>query len=78
MKKPGKQRIDQLLVERGLADTRQKAQAMVLTGSVRVGGQRVDKPGHSVPSDAAVEVTIAAFFGSKTAARLELSPRLPL
>lgn len=56
MKGAGKQRIDQLLVERGLAGTRQKAQALVLAGSVRVAGQRVDKPGQSVPSDAAVEL----------------------
>jgi 23S rRNA (cytidine1920-2'-O)/16S rRNA (cytidine1409-2'-O)-methyltransferase len=44
MKAP-RQRIDRLLVERGLAATREKAQALVLAGQVRVAGQRVDKAG---------------------------------
>lgn len=52
-----KQRLDVLLVERGLAESRQKAQAMILAGEVRVGGQRADKPGASFPDDAAIELT---------------------
>jgi 23S rRNA (cytidine1920-2'-O)/16S rRNA (cytidine1409-2'-O)-methyltransferase len=40
-----RQRIDTLLVERGLAETRAKAQALVLAGAVVVGDRRVDKPG---------------------------------
>ncbi|HUK91538.1 MAG TPA: TlyA family RNA methyltransferase [Blastocatellia bacterium] len=40
-----KHRIDNILVERGLAETRSKAQALVLAGSVLVENQRVDKPG---------------------------------
>jgi 23S rRNA (cytidine1920-2'-O)/16S rRNA (cytidine1409-2'-O)-methyltransferase len=51
-----KQRLDILLVERGLAESRQKAQAMLLAGEVRVAGQRHDKPGERVPVDIAVEV----------------------
>lgn len=51
-----KVRLDALLVERGLAPTRQKAQALVLAGRVRVGGQVVDKPGKLVASDAQVTV----------------------
>lgn len=51
-----KQRIDQLLLERGLAESREKAQALILAGHVLVNGQREDKPGHSVGVDAAVEV----------------------
>lgn len=57
MKAGAKLRIDQLLVERGLADSREKAQALVLAGEVRVEGQRADKPGRAVPCDAQVEVT---------------------
>jgi 23S rRNA (cytidine1920-2'-O)/16S rRNA (cytidine1409-2'-O)-methyltransferase len=53
---PSKQRIDQLLVARGLADTREKAQALVLAGHVLVNGQKENKPGHSVPDDAAIDV----------------------
>jgi 23S rRNA (cytidine1920-2'-O)/16S rRNA (cytidine1409-2'-O)-methyltransferase len=52
-----KQRLDLLLVERGLAESRQKAQAMLLAGEVRVAGQRHDKPGARVPIDAPVEIT---------------------
>ena len=51
-----KQRLDILLVERGLAESRQKAQAMLLAGEVRVGGQRHDKPGERVAIDVAIEI----------------------
>ncbi|MDD5544411.1 MAG: TlyA family RNA methyltransferase [Acidobacteriia bacterium] len=43
-----KSRIDKLLVERGLALTRQKAQALILAGQVVVGDERIDKPGQLV------------------------------
>ena len=43
-------RLDRLLVERGLAPTREKAQAMILAGLVTVGGRRADKAGEAVPS----------------------------
>ncbi len=55
-----KVRIDQLLVTRGLAETRARAQAMILAGNVRVGDARVDKAGATVPEDALVEVKGAA------------------
>ncbi len=51
-----KARIDQLLVDRGLADTRAKAQALVIAGSVYIGEQRIDKPGTTVPDDAEIDV----------------------
>jgi 23S rRNA (cytidine1920-2'-O)/16S rRNA (cytidine1409-2'-O)-methyltransferase len=51
-----KQRLDLLLVERGLAESRQKAQAMLLAGEVRIRGERHDKPGERVPSDAPIEI----------------------
>jgi 23S rRNA (cytidine1920-2'-O)/16S rRNA (cytidine1409-2'-O)-methyltransferase len=47
-----KERLDVLLVERGLAPTRAKAQALVLAGQVVVADQRCDKPGTRVPVDA--------------------------
>jgi 23S rRNA (cytidine1920-2'-O)/16S rRNA (cytidine1409-2'-O)-methyltransferase len=53
----GKTRIDQLLVERGLAESRERAQALILAGYVLVNGQKATKPGHSVPSNSAIEVT---------------------
>ncbi|HLM46803.1 MAG TPA: S4 domain-containing protein, partial [Myxococcaceae bacterium] len=47
--KPRKERLDVLVVERGLAESRTKAQALILAGQVVVGDQRVDKPGALVP-----------------------------
>ena len=52
-----KARIDHLLVERGLAESRERAQALILAGYVLVNGQKAVKPGHSVAADAAIEVT---------------------
>jgi len=50
--KKQKNRLDREMVGRGLADTRQKAQALILSGRVTVEGQRVDKAGHQVgPED---------------------------
>ena len=51
-----KVRLDQLLVSRGLAPTRARAQAIVLAGDVYVAGARVDKAGTLVAPDAEVEV----------------------
>lgn len=55
-KKPGKMRIDQLLVERGDAESRARAQALVMAGLVFAKGARVAKPGQQVPLDAEIEV----------------------
>ncbi|MGC1269126.1 MAG: TlyA family RNA methyltransferase [Croceibacterium sp.] len=52
----GKRRIDQLLVERGLAETRTRAQALVMAGLVFAGGAKVDKPGQQVKEDAELDV----------------------
>jgi 23S rRNA (cytidine1920-2'-O)/16S rRNA (cytidine1409-2'-O)-methyltransferase len=46
--RPRRQRLDLLLVERGLAESRTKAQALVMAGAVVVGEARVDKPGSLV------------------------------
>jgi 23S rRNA (cytidine1920-2'-O)/16S rRNA (cytidine1409-2'-O)-methyltransferase len=50
-----KKRLDLLLVERGLVESRQKAQAVILAGEVRVNGQRAEKPGAAFSSDAQIE-----------------------
>jgi 23S rRNA (cytidine1920-2'-O)/16S rRNA (cytidine1409-2'-O)-methyltransferase len=49
-------RLDRLLVERGLAESREKAQALIMAGEVLVDKQKATKPGHSVAEDAAIEV----------------------
>jgi 23S rRNA (cytidine1920-2'-O)/16S rRNA (cytidine1409-2'-O)-methyltransferase len=49
-------RLDTLLVERGLAASRERARALILAGSVRVNGQPASKAGMSLPSDADVSV----------------------
>ena len=51
-----KTRLDVLLVERGFVESRQKAQAVIMAGSVFVAGQRVDKPGTAVANEAEIEV----------------------
>ena len=51
-----KQRLDTLLVARGLAENRARAQALVLAGLVWSAGRRLDKPGTSLPADAALEL----------------------
>jgi 23S rRNA (cytidine1920-2'-O)/16S rRNA (cytidine1409-2'-O)-methyltransferase len=55
-KQAAKIRVDQLLVERGLAGSREKAQALILAGQVLVNGQKALKPGHSVAVESRVEV----------------------
>ena len=52
----GKERIDVLMVKKGLATSREKAKATVMAGIVFVGGQRVDKPGTELPEDTLIEL----------------------
>ena len=52
----GKKRMDVLLTERGLQESRQRAQAVIMSGEVFVNGQRVDKPGTAVAEDARIEI----------------------
>ena len=51
-----KERLDILLIERGLAETRAKAQAIIMSGDVYVDGQKADKPGSSYDHEAQIEV----------------------
>ena len=51
-----KKRLDVAMVEQGLAESRQKAQAIIMAGQVYVNGQKVDKAGAPVTEDAAIEV----------------------
>ena len=68
-------RLDELLVARGLAPTRAQAKALVMSGRVRAGTERLDKPGKDYPADLVVTVEQPPRFvsrgGEKLAAFLE-------
>ena len=51
-----KTRLDQLVFDRGFAESREKAKAIVMSGSVYIDGQKVDKPGMSVSAECSLEV----------------------
>lgn len=51
-----KERLDAMLVARGLCETRSKAQAVIMAGEVYVDGQKCDKPGTQVAEQSAIEV----------------------
>ena len=55
-RKIGKTRLDLLIAERGLAPSRERAQAILLAGNVLVNGQKMEKPGTQVCSDARIEI----------------------
>ena len=59
------------LVERGLADSREKAQALVMAGRVRVDGQAVGKAGTAVAPEARIEVMPGAAYVGRGALKLE-------
>ena len=70
--KPAKKRLDLLVVERGLAESREKAQAMILAGEVRVDGERSEKAGAQFPVDARIEASgTSAKYASRGGLKLE-------
>ena len=66
-----KQRLDDLLVARGLAGSRSRAKALVLAGKVRCGTQRLDKPGRPLPADSDLSVEQPPRFVSRSGEKLE-------
>ena len=68
---PKKQRLDTLLVERKLVESREKAQALILAGKVMVAGQRADKPGRNVDAGVRVEVEGVSRYVSRGGLKLE-------
>jgi 23S rRNA (cytidine1920-2'-O)/16S rRNA (cytidine1409-2'-O)-methyltransferase len=67
----GRDRLDAALVERGLAETRSRAQALVMAGRVTVDGAVVDKAGAPVAAAAVIEVTRPPRFVSRGGDKLE-------
>ena len=66
-----KLRLDVLLVQKGLQESRQKAQTTIMSGQVFVDGQRVDKPGAPVAEDAEIEVKGGLRYVSRGGLKLE-------
>lgn len=65
-----KVRLDVLLVEKGLADSRAKAQALIMAGQVRVAGQVALKPATTIPANAALTVDTGPRFVSRGGEKL--------
>ena len=66
-----KARLDVMLTERGLAESREKAQALVLAGEVLVNGVKATKPGQSVPAGAALQVLQRPLYVGRGGLKLE-------
>jgi 23S rRNA (cytidine1920-2'-O)/16S rRNA (cytidine1409-2'-O)-methyltransferase len=64
-------RLDQLLIERGLARSRAEAQALIHAGAVELDGSRQVKPGQFVAADASVSLVERARWASRAGAKLE-------
>jgi 23S rRNA (cytidine1920-2'-O)/16S rRNA (cytidine1409-2'-O)-methyltransferase len=65
-----KMRLDELLVERGLAETRAQAKALIMSGRVRRGTERLDKPGKDLPVDTGLTVDEPPRFVSRGGEKL--------
>ncbi|MDT8897468.1 TlyA family RNA methyltransferase [Thermanaerothrix sp. 4228-RoL] len=66
-----KERLDVLMVERGLAESRAKAQRLIMAGQVRVGGETVLKPGTLVLESAQIEIVEGMRYVSRGGEKLE-------
>src|SRR5438876_9269595 len=67
-------RLDVLVTRSGLAESRERAQALILAGKVRVAGESVRRPDRSVSEDAAISVEAGPDYASRGA--LKLAPAL--
>jgi 23S rRNA (cytidine1920-2'-O)/16S rRNA (cytidine1409-2'-O)-methyltransferase len=71
MTRPGRRRLDQLLVERGLVESREKARALIMAGSVLVAGQKGSKAGQSIAPDSRIELLEGLRYVSRGGLKLE-------
>ena len=74
-KSSAKTRIDQLLVARGFFESREKAQRAIMAGQVKVGDERVDKPGTKVPDDAGISIAGGERYVGRGGLKLEAALR---
>ena len=68
-----KTRIDVLMFEKGLAESREKAKSLIMAGQVYIDEQKVDKPGTNVPNDSNIIVRQGAKYVSRGGLKLEKS-----
>ena len=66
-----KQRLDTLVVQRGLAESRERAKRLILAGEVLVAGKPHAKPGHLIPADAEIAVKRLPQYVSRGGLKLE-------
>ena len=71
MTTPAKLRLDELLVARGLAPSRSQAKALIMSGRVLHGTERLDKPGREFPADLALTVEQTPRFVSRGGDKLQ-------
>ena len=68
-------RLDELILARGLSESREKARRLILAGEVRVNGQVMDKAGALVAEDAIVELAVSPSYVSRGGLKLEYALR---
>ena len=66
-----KVRLDEFLVAKGLAESRSRAKALILAGKVRLGTERLDKPGCMLPADSLIDIESPPRFVSRGGEKLE-------
>ncbi|HEY6988123.1 MAG TPA: TlyA family RNA methyltransferase [Bryobacteraceae bacterium] len=66
-----RKRLDVVLVERGLTESREKAQALILSGKVTVDGQKAGKAGHAIGPEARIEISEPLRYVSRGGLKLE-------
>ena len=66
-----KPRLDRWMVDHGLIESREKAQALIMAGEVLLNGQKASKPGQPVPDDARIEVLTRQKYVSRGGLKLE-------
>ncbi len=71
MSRKVKARLDQLLVEKGMAESREKARALIMAGLVRVDGRVEDKPGKHLPLGVSIELKATPRYVSRGGTKLE-------
>lgn len=70
-----KPRLDQVLVDRGLVESREKAKALILAGAVTVDGQKASKPGLAIAPESAIELAERPRYVGRGGLKLEAALR---